>query len=79
MTWKKHEYLKELAKLFFAAKGATLRCRAKNPADLTRTIRAYFASDLMKIWSSIAAKFESLNKDGERFSMGFIEGCLRNK
>jgi len=46
--------------------GATLRCRAKNPADLTRTIRKYFASDLYENLERVAAKFESLPMSGTR-------------
>jgi len=43
----KYEHREEVAKPFFAAKRRqTLRRRAKNPANLARAIRTYFASDL---------------------------------
>jgi hypothetical protein len=45
---EKYEHLEELAERFFAAKRRHLRHQAKNPADSTRTIRTYFASDLYR-------------------------------
>jgi glycosyltransferase involved in cell wall biosynthesis len=63
-------------------------CRANNPADLTRTIRTYFASDLyrnLEVRRSQIREFaneRSLPMSGTRrqawgrFWMGFIEGCL---
>jgi hypothetical protein len=41
-------------------------CRAKNPADLTRTIKPISRVIYMKIWSRVAARFESLPMSGTR-------------
>ena len=50
-----HNYLEED---FFAG--------AKDPADLTRTIRTYSRVIYMKIWRRVAARFESLPMSGAR-------------
>jgi hypothetical protein len=60
--------------------------RAKNPADLTRTIRTYFAGDLYENLETrrsqireFASERHSWTRVGGRFWIGFIDGCLRNK
>ena len=54
-------------------------CRAKNPAELTRTIRAYFASDLYENLEQHRSQIREFGQGWGGFWMGFIEGCLRNK
>src|SRR6266576_5819994 len=61
-------------------------CRAKNPADLTRTIRTYFASDL---YQNLEARHSQIRefasgrdwwtKRGKRFWMRSVDGCSQNK
>jgi glycosyltransferase involved in cell wall biosynthesis len=62
--------------------GATLRCPAKNPGDLTTTIRTYFASDLYENLEPRPSRIREFGNERNpwtrlwRFWMGFIDGHL---
>jgi hypothetical protein len=82
---EKYEHLEELAERFFAAKRRHLRHQAKNPADLTRTIRTYFASDLYQNLETRRSEIREFANERSSWIrvgeilMAFIDGCLRNK